>query len=430
MLGSHGGCRPHNYNELEVLVTLSGEDRQWPKRQGGAAAICALAIIPARGGSKGLPRKNVRPLCGKPLIAWTIEAALRAETVSRVVVSTDDAEIAEVSRRYGAEVVWRPKEMSDDTSPSEAALFHALEQLGVEQGNLVFLQCTAPLMLPSDIDGTVRMLEHADSAFTVTPWHRFVWKSTSEGASPVGHQKTHRPMRQQREAQYLEVGAAYAMRIEGFLQARHRFFGHTGFYEMAPERGIEIDDETDFLLAETLMRQRLNREKAARLPQRVSAFVTDFDGVLTDNRVDVDEDGKESVRCDRGDGWAMRRLSNAGIRLLVLTNESNPAVRRRCEKLEVECIVAKDSKLPALQEWLRRYGIDPDSTLYVGNDDADVPCMLYAACGVAPADAYPRAKNTAKIVLDTPGGEGCIRELAEMLFADRGGNHETTADRS
>ena len=88
--------------------------------------VGAVAVIPARGGSKGLPRKNVRLLCGKPLIAWTIEAATRARSVERVVVSTDDAEIAEASCRYGAQVVRRPRQISDDTSPSEAALLHAL----------------------------------------------------------------------------------------------------------------------------------------------------------------------------------------------------------------------------------------------------------------------------------------------------------------
>lgn len=216
----------------------------------------ALAIIPARGGSKGLPRKNVGLLCGKPLVAWTIEAALQAKAVTRVVVSTDDAEIAEVSRYFGAGVVWRPKEISDDLSPSEEALLHALAELNVFQGAMAFLQCTSPLMLPEDIDATVGALKDADSAFTATPWHRFMWRNTVEGAVPLGHSKAHRPMRQQREPQYMEVGAVYAMKVEGFIQARHRFFGRTVMHLIPAERSIEIDDETDLLLAEVLMRQR------------------------------------------------------------------------------------------------------------------------------------------------------------------------------
>jgi N-acylneuraminate cytidylyltransferase len=288
-----------------------------------------LAIIPARGGSKGLPRKNILPLCGKPLIAWTIEAALQAETIGRVVVSTDDAEIADVSLRHGAEVVWRPKEISGDTSPSEDALLHVLEQLKATQGIFVFLQCTSPLTLSEDIDGTVRVLDEADSAFTATQWHHFLWSNSEEGAAPLGHSKTHRPMRQQRDPQYLEVGAVYAMKIDGFFQARHRFFGRTGMHIIPPERSLEIDDATDFLIAEALLQKHLNRDMALKLPKKMAALVMDFDGVLTDNRVSVDEDGKESVVCHRGDGWALQRLKDAGIRLLVLTSETNPSVKQR-----------------------------------------------------------------------------------------------------
>ncbi|MGI6082076.1 MAG: cytidylyltransferase domain-containing protein [Limnochordia bacterium] len=381
--------------------------------------MSALAVIPARGGSKGLPRKNVRLLCGKPLLAWTIEAATRAKSVERVVVSTDDAEIAEVSRRYGAQVVRRPKRISDDTSPSEEALLHALGQLKIDQGVLVFLQCTAPLMLPEDIDSTVAALEHADSAFTATSWYHFLWKMTAQGAVPVGHSKQERPMRQQKEPEFLEVGAVYAMKIPGFLQARHRFFGRVAMHLIPGERSIEIDDETDFLLAETLMRRRLDVNRAARLPDRVAALVMDFDGVLTDNRVGVDETGREAVLRHRGDGWAMQRLKEAGIRLLVLTNETNPCVKHCCAKLAVECIVAPGDKLPVLKEWLARHEIPAENTVYIGNDVPDVGCMLHVACGVAPADAYPSAKQAAQVVLLTPGGYGCIRELADPLLSRR-----------
>lgn len=376
----------------------------------------ALAVIPARGGSKGLPRKNVRSLCGKPLIAWTIEAARRAETVGRVVVSTDDAEIAAVSRRWGAEVIDRPADLSGDFSSSETALVHALRETGVHTGVLVFLQCTSPLMLPEDIDGTVRALSGGfDSAFTATRRRRFAWRRAEDGAQPIGHQKSYRPMRQQMRDEFEEVGAVYAMHVSGFLQAQHRFPGKTTLHEIPAERSLEIDDELDFLMAETLLRRRLRQDKAACLPHRVEALVMDFDGVFTDNRVLVSEAGAETVACHRGDGWAIARLRAAGMRLLVLTNETNPVVRRRCEKLGLECIVT-DEKLPAMQAWLRRHQIAPETACYIGNDVPDVPCMQFVGCAVAPADAYPEARAAAHVVLDTPGGFGCIRELAELLW--------------
>lgn len=374
----------------------------------------ATAIIPARGGSKGLPRKNILPLCGKPLIAWTIESALQATTVKRVVVSTDDAEIAEVSRAYGAETVRRPKELSGDIVPSEVALLHALRHLKINDGILAFLQCTSPLTLPEDIDGTVNTLQHADSAFTGSTWNHFIWRETPRGIAPLAHTKEHRPMRQQKDAEFLEVGAVYALPVESFLETQTRFSGRTAIYPLPPERSIEIDDKMDFMIAEILMRQRLQNKRTTLLPRHTKALIMDFDGVLTDNRVSVTETGEESIVCHRGDGWAIRRLQELGMRLVVLTAETNSAVKKRCDKLGLECLVATE-KLPALKRWLTHHNVEPHSAIYVGNDAPDVACMLHVGCGVAPADAYPIAKQAAQIILDTPGGYGCIRELAGMI---------------
>ncbi len=403
-----------------------GLSRQCNSRR--SAALKAIAVIPARGGSKGLPRKNLLPLCGKPLVAWTIESALAAQNVERVVVSTDDPQIAQVSRAYGAEVVQRPPEISGDASPSEEALLHALEALNIDRGPLAFLQCTAPLTLPQDIDGTLALLASADTAFTATPWHRFLWKATPAGAEPIGHSKDVRLMRQQLEPHYLEVGAVYAMRAEGLLRTRRRFHGATAIYQLPPERSLEIDDETDWVLVEALMRRRLQMQKEQALPVNVAALIMDFDGVLTDNRVAVDQTGVESVTCHRGDGWAISRLRQAGLRMLVLTGESSPVVARRCEKLGVEWITAHHDKLPVLKAWLDRHGIAPAQAVYVGNDLPDCPCMLYVGCGIAPADAHPSAKAAARVVLETAGGHGCIRELADLIMSPRRESLGTPAD--
>lgn len=391
-----------------------------PNRIEVAFKLKALAVIPARGGSKGIPRKNVRLLCGKPLIAWTIEAAQQAASVGRVVVSTDDPEIGAVSKQYGAEVVWRPASISGDTASSESVLVHTLEQLGIRQGRMAFLQCTAPLMLPEDIDGTLGLLDRCLSAFTAAPWHRFVWREETTGVEPLGHTKRFRPNRQQKQREFLEVGAVYAIRIEDFLAVRSRFIGRCLHYEIPFERSFEIDEEPDFFVVESLLRARLAKQKSRLLPDPVKALITDFDGVLTDNTMWISEDGKEAVRCNRGDGWALRRLQEQGLRLLILSSETNPVVQARSRKLGVECVVAQN-KLAALKDWLDLQGLDPSEAVYVGNDVPDAECLAYVGCGVTPADAYPAAKEAAQIVLETPGGRGCIRELAELILARSGG---------
>lgn len=225
-----------------------------------------LCVIPARGGSKGIPKKNIQPIAGKPMLAYNIEAALGTPSISRVAVSTDDAEIAAAAQEYGAEVIWRPAEISGDTASSESALIHALDHLEQTENYhpdlLVFLQCTSPLTLAEDIEGTIQALlqSNADSALAAAPFHYFLWGYDKAGeVVAINHQKGIRPRRQDREPQWVETGAVYVMRVPGFLQAKHRFFGKVAMYEMPLERRLEIDDPVDLQIAEVLL-QNLNHK--------------------------------------------------------------------------------------------------------------------------------------------------------------------------
>ena len=384
--------------------------------------IC-LAIIPARGGSKGIPGKNLRLLAGKPLIAHTIEHAQQACSVSRVVVSTDDPEIASVSEQDGAEVLRRPPEISGDKASSESALLHVLEHLEMTEGYtpdlVVFLQCTSPLTSPADIDGTVHALidADADSALAVTQSHCFLWRRDSRGnLTGIGHDVTVRPRRQEREPQYRETGAVYVMRREGFLKARHRFFGRTVMYVMPQERSWEIDDPVDLNITEVLLRTQQEELNLQLLPHNVAALVLDFDGVFTDNSVLVDQDGHEAVICNRSDGMGLARLRKAGIPVIVLSTEENPVVSARCRKLDLECLQGLQDKRAAMLEWLERQGISPANAVYVGNDVNDLPCMEIAGCSVAVSDAHPAVLPAAHVVLSRPGGHGAIREICDMIL--------------
>ena len=381
-----------------------------------------LAIIPARGGSKGIPRKNILPLAGKPLIAYNIEQAQRSRYISRLVVSTDDAEIAEVARQYGAEVVWRPTEISGDAASSESALLHVLESLRQEEGYrpevLVFLQCTSPLTLAEDIDGTVQALldQDADNALAVIPFHYFLWRQAEKDATGINHDKRIRPLRQEREPQYLETGAVYVMRVEGFMRARHRFFGKTAMYIMPAERRLEIDDPVDFQVAEVLLHQEARGAKSARLPEQVAALILDFDGVFTDDKVYVFQDGREAVRCDRFDGMGIGLLKKTGLPIWVLSSESNPVVQARADKLGIPCLHGLQEKGLALGQLLHEQGIDPAQVVYVGNDVNDLPCMAQVGYAVAVADAHPAVLAQADQVLEHSGGNGAIREICELIL--------------
>lgn len=380
------------------------------------------AIIPARGGSKGIPRKNVRLLAGKPLVAHTIDTALQSRSVDRVVVSTDDQEIEIVARQYGAEVIRRPAEISQDTSASELALIHVLDELrqseDYEPDLVVFLQCTSPLTRPEDIEGTIQALldEHADSALSVTPFHYFLWRREKRGdALGINHDPQVRPLRQEREPQYEETGAVYVMRANGLRKAEHRFFGKTVLFEMPPERSLEIDEPVDFLIAEAMMRHQQHGERLQGLPKRVSALVLDFDGVFTDNRVVVLQDGTEAVLCHRGDGLGLALLRDLGLPILVLSSEENPLVQARCEKLKIEYLIGVQDKEMVLLQWLEKRGVHPADVVYVGNDVNDLGCLRVVGCGVAVPDAPAEVRNAANLILSTPGGHGAVREVVSLV---------------
>ena len=189
---------------------------------------------------------------------------------------------------------------------------------------VAFLQCTSPLTTAQDIDGTINALieQDADSALAVTPFHYFLWQEDASGnAVGINHDKMVRLPRQQREPQFVETGAVYIMWAEQFRIARHRFFGRTAVYTMPTERHWEIDEPSDLIVAESLLAMRHQKESLAVLPDRVSALVLDFDGVFTDNKVVVLDDGAEAVVCHRGDGMGLSLLKELPIKIWVLSSE-------------------------------------------------------------------------------------------------------------
>lgn len=222
-----------------------------------------LAVIPARGGSKGVPGKNLAPVGGMPLVARAVQACRAARLVTDVVVSTDDASIAEAARDAGADPVPRPAVLAGDTATSESAVLHAMdayEALRGERVDVVLLvQCTSPFITAEDVGGVAAAVveDGADSALTVAPFHGFLWRDADPVADKapafgVNHNLARRPRRQDRPEDLLETGAAYAMRADGFRAARHRFFGRTALVRTDPARVLEIDEPDDLSRARAL----------------------------------------------------------------------------------------------------------------------------------------------------------------------------------
>ena len=380
-----------------------------------------VAVIPARGGSKGLPRKNLTPLGGVPLVVRTIAAARGAALIQAVYVSTDDPEIAAASRAAGAAVIDRPAEIATDEASSESALMHALEMIEAESDPvdvLVFLQCTSPFTTPAEVDACVSAIGRGGAvcAFTAAPDHGFLWTVGEDGfAAGLNHDHTApRRRRQELPPQFRETGAVYAMDATAFRAAGARFCGPAAVVpvETAP---VEIDSAADLALAEALLAPR--RPAPLAFPAGVKALVMDFDGVFTDDRVLVDQDGREAVFASRSDGMGLDRLRKlTAIRTLILSKEVNPVVSARARKLKIEARQGIEDKLPELDRWLAENGVTRAETAYIGNDVNDLDCLNAVGFPIAPCDARPEALAVARHVTSAPGGRGALRELCEALI--------------
>lgn len=226
----------------------------------------AIAIVTARAGSKGVPGKNVRPLGGKPLIAWTIEAAQRTPAVDRVVVSTDGREIGEVSRELGAEVLERPADLAGDAARSIDVLRHAIGELraqGEDARYMVLLQPTSPFRGPEDVERALELLDRRGIdcvvSMTEASLHPYLAFRIDDGVpSPfIEGAEFWRP-RQELPPAYEPNGAVYAFAIDALgPEQRGLPFGDAGAILMDPLRSLDIDDEKDLLVAEAILARGL-----------------------------------------------------------------------------------------------------------------------------------------------------------------------------
>ncbi len=398
-----------------------------------------LALIPARGGSKGIPRKNIRNFAGYPLIAWSIAAAKQAQSVTRVLVSTDDEEIAAVARQFGAETPFlRPAEFAQDNTTDLPVFVHALKWLDEHEGYkpdvVVQLRPTSPIRPRGLVDEAVRMLlahPDADSVRGVVPAgqnpHK-MWRLTDEN-SPMknlldvdGIEEPYNAPRQVLPPIYWQTGHIDAIRAATILNGS---MSGKNIYPLVidPRFTVDIDNLQDWARYEHLVAAGgLDMVWAGRvrrpIPASVKLIVSDFDGVITDNRVWTDENGKETVVASRSDSMRVRDLRERGIEVMILSSEPNPVVRARAGKMGVESVQGVDirSKGEALKKLLIEKNVDASQVIYIGNDLNDLPCFEIAGWAVAVADAYPEVLRAADHVLSRAGGHGAVRELCELVL--------------
>ncbi|HAV78383.1 MAG TPA: hypothetical protein DCX53_13630 [Anaerolineae bacterium] len=400
-----------------------------------------IAIIPARGGSKGIPHKNIRSFAGYPLIAWSIAAGLQSKSVSRVIVSTDDEKIAAVAREYGAEVPFmRPSEISQDSTLDLPVFEHALKWLedieGYKPDIVVQLRPTSPIRPTDMLDGAIKLLfdfPDADSVRGVVPaaqnpYKMWRFNGFDKPMNPLigveGVMESYNAPRQILPQAYWQTGHIDAIRTKT-ISRKNSLTGDVVYpYIIDPRYTVDIDTLADWEKYETLVYQSgldmvtPDNRRRRSMPKKIELVMLDFDGVVTDNRVWTDENGKETVAAYRSDSILIKNLRDKGIEVMVLSSEVNPVVAARAKKMGVEAIhgMGLQDKGRVMREVLEKKNVKAESVVFVGNDLNDLSCFEIAGWSVAVADAYPEVIQAADFVLSKRGGHGAVRELCELIL--------------
>jgi N-acylneuraminate cytidylyltransferase len=399
--------------------------------------VKALALIPARSGSKSIPGKNKVSFGGHPLLAYSIAAAAQAEKVDRVLVSTDDEEIMGIAVRYGAETPFiRPASLAQDDTRDLPVFQHALDWLNEQEQWLpeivVQLRPTSPLRPVGLVDRAIALLvdnPEADSVRGVVPAGQNpykMWSITSDGKlRPLlgeGMQEPYNMPRQELPQTYWQTGHIDVVRT-GTIMEKQSISGDVILpLIIDPGYTVDIDTEQDWMRAEQHLKSfklPLVRpgDRGRPLPESLEWVILDFDGVMTDDRVWVDEEGREAVAASRSDGWGLARLMESGIQVLVLSSETNPVVRARAEKLGLSVIHGIKDKAAELGNFMHERNIEADRTVFIGNDVNDVPCFSLVASAFVVADAHDDARMRADHVLSRPGGHGAVREFCDLILS-------------
>lgn len=388
-----------------------------------------VAFIPVRGGSKSIPLKNIRPICGKPLVYWTVKAACGCHFIDRVYVATDSPVIRETVESFKtgrearlfakATVIGRSPATATDTASTESAMLEFAENYAFD--NIVLIQATSPLLCGADLDAGFRAFETegTDSVLSVVRQKRFQWQTDADGfAHTVNYDVFHRPRRQEFDGCLIENGAFYITSKAGLLKSRNRVSGKIRAVEMSEDTFFEIDEPADWVMIQALMKKN-GRQEELEMPE-IKMLLTDCDGCLTDSGMYYTEFGDEIKKFNTRDGVAFALLRKQGILTGMVTSENVKLNRRRAEKLKLDILEpGAEDKAAAVRKLAERYQVPLQNIAFVGDEINDLEVLKIVGLACCPADAHPSVKAAARLITKAKGGEGVIREVAEKILQER-----------
>ncbi len=355
-----------------------------------------IAVIPIASGSTSYQL----PFKGKPVLAWSIAAAVQCDSVNAVFALSDDNAALELAERLGTIPIALDTAIQMDNA---AAIKRAV---GTDFDTALVLNPEFPLRSPKDIQQALAIMEEGGFASLTSAYRPSgnIWSADGQpSAEPALADGT----------ALVETGSIKGIK-NGDATSRQ-----PGFLLMPQWKAAQCDTPDGFSLCEHYANSNGLRSILFPLRQNDLGMIAyDFDGVLTDNRAMVSQDGAESVTVNRSDGLVILRMAAMGIKQVIISKERNPVVLKRAEKLNLEVTHACDDKVTAFEEYRESHGVPLEKTFFFGNDLNDIEVMKIAGTAVAPSDATPAAKALADIITSAKGGYGVVREFFDMVDWD------------
>ena len=380
-----------------------------------------IAFIPARCGSKSIKFKNIKLFCNKPLIYWNIKALHQSDIIHEIVVATDCDKIKETVQSFDfkkVRVYDRDKSNAEDNSSTESVILEFLQKENYnDKDNFILVQATSPLTETKDFEEALIKMksDNSDSLLTCVRVKRFLWNDSNE---PINYNFEKRPRRQDFSGVLIENGAFYINTVSNIISSKNRLSGKISIYEMEEYKYVEIDEDNDWIIAESLMKKysKINKNR-----KKIKVFLSDVDGTLTDAGMYYSESGEELKKFNTRDGKGFELLKKAGIKVGIITSEDTLIVERRAKKMKLDYLfqgLEHKGKLDVAIEICKNEGISLEEIAYIGDDVNCIELLESVGLAACPSDSVLSVKNISNInVMNKKGGDGAVREFSEIILS-------------
>lgn len=377
-----------------------------------------IAFIPVRGGSKSIPKKNIKIFCGKPLIYWNLIELENCNHVDEIVVASDSEDIISVVEgfKFSKVVVYRrSNENAQDHSTSESIMLEYINFAKLDLSDVFMLvQATSPFTKSNDFSNGLKMMNSYDTVFSCAKIKRFIWDKDS---NPLNYDFKNRPRRQDFDGTFMENGAFCISLVSDIIKYNNRISGNIGICEMPEYTFVEIDEPEDWIIAERLFLKNnysLNNYDFSK----IKIFLSDVDGVLTDAGMYYTEKGDEIKKFSTYDGMAFKILQKRGVKVGIITTEDRHLNRNRAQKLSLDFdFHGADDKLKIVKELCKKQNINLNQVAYIGDDVNCFELLSNVGFPACPKNAVEKIKSIPNIIqLSQNGGSGVVREFVEIII--------------